>query len=74
MPMPRPIPFRPVWPGFPINTLFYATLLWLVTLGPFAARRVIRRKRGRCIKCGYDLRGTSGGGGEACPECGATTL
>ena len=66
------LPLRPIWPGFAINTLFYATLLW----SPFALhqlRRMIRRKRGHCIKCGYDLRGTSGGGGEGgsgCPECG----
>ena len=69
----RPLVFawRPIWPGFAINTIFYATILWLLTLGPFTARRMIRRKRGHCIKCGYDLRGTSGG---VCPECGATTL
>ena len=73
------LPLRPIWPGFAINMIFYATIVWLVTLGPFTVRRFIRRKRGRCIKCGYDLRGTSGGasgggGGGVCPECGATTL
>ena len=71
MPLPRSIPFRPVWPGFAINTVFYASILWLLTLGPVTARRMIRRKRGRCIQCGYDLRGHSEG--DACPECGATT-
>ena len=69
----RPIvPLRPIWPGFAINTIFYAAIIWLVTLGPLTVRRLIRRKRGLCIKCGYDLRGTSGGGG-VCSECGATT-
>ena len=73
------LPLRPIWPGFAINTIFYAAILWLLTLGPFTARRFIRRKRSYCIKCGYDLRGTSGGnsgggGGGVCPECGATTL
>ena len=63
----RTLPLRPIWPGFLINTLFYATILWLLAFGPFAARRFIRNKQGRCIKCGYDLRGSSGGG---CPECG----
>ena len=63
----RFLPLRPIWLGFAINTIFYASLLWCVTLGPFTARRIIRRKRGRCIKCGYDLRVTSDGG---CPECG----
>ncbi len=65
----RVLPLRAIWPGFVINTLFYAAILWLLAFGPFAARRFIRDKRGRCIKCGYDLRGTSGGRG-GCPECG----
>ena len=68
---PHALPLRPIWPDFAINTVFYAAILWLLTFGPFTARRLIRRKRGHCIKCGYDLRGTSGGGGEVCPECGA---
>ena len=68
------LPLRPILPGFAINTIFYAAILWILMLGPVTARRMIRRKRGRCIKCGYDLRGTSGGGGEVCPECGATIL
>ncbi len=62
------IPLRPIWPGFAINTVCYAVIVWLLWSSPFAARRLVRRKRGHCIKCGYDLRGTSGGGG-VCPEC-----
>jgi hypothetical protein len=61
------IPWRPQWPGFAINTIFYAAILWL-PFAPFVARRVIRHKRGHCIKCGYDLRGAEH---EVCPECGA---
>ncbi len=61
------LPVHVLWPGLVINTIFYAALLWLITLGQFTARRMIRVKRGLCLKCGYDLRGTSGGG---CPECG----
>ena len=61
------LPIRPFFPGFAINTIFYAAILWLLTLGPFTARRMIRRKRGHCIKCGYDLRGDFFAG---CPECG----
>ena len=63
----RWIPIRPIWPGFAINTVLYALILWLLTLGPFAARRLIRHKRGHCIKCGYDLRGKYESG---CSECG----
>ncbi len=64
------LPYGIWWPGFAINTIFYAAILWSLTLGPFTARRVIRHKRGLCIKCGYDLRGTEH---DVCPECGATT-
>ncbi|MEE9128804.1 MAG: hypothetical protein V3T84_02210 [Phycisphaerales bacterium] len=63
------LPLQPLWPGFAFNTIFYAALLWLLTFGPFAARRFIRRKRGRCINCGYDLRHAEH---EQCPECGMT--
>jgi len=64
---PRPLPIYPVWPGFAINTVFYAAILWLLTLAPFTARRMIRHKRGHCVKCGYDLRGAEH---DVCPECG----
>ena len=66
---PRIFPFRPIWPGIAINTLIYATLGWLLLGGPFQVRRLIRHNLGLCTKCGYDLRGYSGG---VCPECGAT--
>jgi hypothetical protein len=64
--IPRVIPLRPIWPGFAINTVFYAAVIWLPIRGPFMLRRHLRRKRGRCLKCGYDLRGNLVGG---CPEC-----
>ena len=63
----RTLPLRPTWPGFAINTIFYAMLLWLMMFASFSLRRTIRRKRGHCIKCGYDLRGAEH---EVCPECG----
>ncbi len=61
------LPFRPLWPGFAINTVFYAAILWLLICGPSALRRFIRRKRGLCVACGYDL---SHADHVACPECG----
>ena len=60
------LPVHLIWPGFAVNTVFYALILWLLIPGPFVLRRIIRRKRGRCPKCGYDLRGDLSGG---CPEC-----
>ena len=60
-------PYGPLFLGFMANTLFYTAILWLLISGPFALRRVIRHKRGLCVKCAYDLRGVDH---EACPECG----
>ncbi len=68
---PRIFPLRPIWPGFAINTVFYASYIWMLTLCPRTARRMIRRKRSLCIKCGYDLRGAEH---EVCPECGARPM
>ena len=63
----RILPLRSLWPGFWLNTVFYTLILWVLWLSPFAARRIVRLRRGRCIKCGYDLRGAEH---EVCPECG----
>ncbi len=57
------VPYRPIMVGFFLNTLFYAVILLL----PSELRRHIRRKRGLCATCGYDLRGNLEYG---CPECG----
>ena len=64
----RRIPLRVGWPGFVTNTAFYALTLSLLWSSPFVVRRLIRRKRGLCVKCGYDLRGAEH---DVCPECGA---
>ena len=61
----RWIGYLPIWPGFAVNTLFYAGLLWLLILGPFALRRLIRRRRGLCPKCAYPI-----GESFVCSECG----
>ncbi len=61
------IPLEPIFPGFFINTLFYAVILCLLWSTPFVARRLIRKRRGRCVHCGYDLRHAEH---DVCPECG----
>ena len=70
------LPAVPVWPGFAINTLFYAAVLWVAFLVPGGVKRLRRRLRGVCIHCGYDLRGhrTPGAESTKCPECGGMVL
>lgn len=69
------LPLRPIWPGFAINTAFYATcyLLVILPLGAAlrAAARQRRRRRGICIhrRCGYPIAGL-----HTCPECGKVQL
>jgi len=64
-----PVPLHPIWPGFLIDTLFYAAIWGGVFFGFTSAKRLIRMKRGRCPCCGYNLRGDPGGK-SGCPECG----
>ncbi len=64
----RIIPYRPIWRGFVVNTLLYATILWLLIHGPFGVRRFrgfLRMKRGLCPKCAYPM-----GESTVCTECG----
>ncbi len=63
----RIMPLRPMWPGFALNTLFFAAAWLAAVMLARKAQRVLRRLRRRCTRCGYDLRAEPGGG---CPECG----
>jgi hypothetical protein len=63
------LPRIPIWPGFAINTLFYAGILWLLFAAPLALRRwwgARRIKRGLCPACAYPV-----GNSPRCTECGA---
>jgi hypothetical protein len=64
----RLIRLRPRFPGFAINTIFYAAIVSVLFAVPGAVRRRVRRKRGQCVACGYSLRDNVS---EKCPECGA---
>ena len=63
----RVLPVRPIWPGFAINTALYALAAMIITGLCWIARRGIRRMRGLCLACAYDLRRDYSTG---CPECG----
>jgi len=62
------LPCVPIWPGFAINTLLHAAIAWLLWRSPAAVRRSVRRRSGRCVRCGYSLAGLAGA--PICPECG----
>jgi hypothetical protein len=62
------LPLKPLWPGFAINTTFYAAMirgLWLLFAAPGFVRRRIRARRGQCPACAYPV-----GASEVCTECG----
>jgi len=63
------LPLRPIFPGFLVNTLFYSGVWFGIFFGVATLRRALRKKRGRCVKCSYDLRGAPGDV-KGCPECG----
>jgi hypothetical protein len=68
----RLLPLLPIWPGFAINTIFYAVLLWLLWITPGKIRRYRTRRRRmrehRCLACNYQI---AEGVGPNCSECGA---
>ncbi len=65
----RAIPLRPKMIGLCVNSLVYAVGLWSLFTGVGVMRRVVRGRRGRCRRCGYDLTHAEH---SQCPECGAT--
>jgi len=68
IPAGRQLPMTVLPLGFALNTLLAATLLLAAVQLPLALRRRARRKRGRCLSCGYDRAGVAAEA--ACPECG----
>ncbi len=62
------IPVRPLWLGFVVNTMLFACVLALLAWMPSGVRVWMRRRKGRCVLCGYEL-----GSSERCSECGLLT-
>jgi len=60
-------PLRPIWPGCLVDTLFFGTVWCFIILLPRHAKRRLRRWKGLCASCGYDV---TSGELVACPECG----
>ena len=54
--------------GLALNTAFYAAVWWVLLIGLGRTRAWNRRRRERCTKCSYDLRGLETD--KPCPECG----
>lgn len=64
----RRIGWKPAYSGFAANTVFYASGLWLLAMMPRTLRIHLRKRRGQCTACAYNLRGNPEAG--VCPECG----
>jgi hypothetical protein len=66
-----PLMAHPIWPGFLVNSAFYAVILaglyWALVIPRRFVREVGRMRRGCCVACGYDLGFDFVPG---CPECG----
>jgi hypothetical protein len=60
----KSLPYLPLWPEFAINTVFYASILWMLFAGPGWIRRRVRIKRGLCPACAYSV-----GASDVCTEC-----
>jgi hypothetical protein len=63
----RSIPLCPRAIGLAANAAIVAAAFWCVVPGPRLLRRRLRRARGRCADCGYDLAHLEQ---PVCPECG----
>lgn len=61
----RSIPITPIWPQYTYNTLFWASIFFVIAFVPRLLRHYRRARRNACLHCGYTLAGLP-----KCPECG----
>ncbi len=65
----RLLPLQPLLLGFVVACLFYGSAWFVLASLPTGLRHLIRRWRGVCPRCGYDLRHADH---LVCPECGGS--
>jgi hypothetical protein len=65
------LPWQFVWSGLAVDSIFYGAAFLGITLVLRWLRSALRRRRGLCPTCAYDLRATPPG--SPCPECGTPT-
>jgi hypothetical protein len=63
----RLVGYRPIPVGWLIDAGVFSLATWMVVFGFVNVRGLARRRRGRCLRCGYPL-----GTASTCTECGAT--
>lgn len=63
----RRLPTDPLLKGLIADGAVFAALVYGAAFGPRDVRRYLRARRGCCVGCGYDLKGSASG---VCPECG----
>jgi len=66
------LPLSPMWIGMLADSAIFGIVVWLLLAGWSSGRRWLRRRSGRCPRCGYDRAGLAVGA--VCPECGAPAL
>ena len=70
--VPRRFKWRPVLPGYALNSVFFGASAYLAAAAVSMEYRTVRRwrrlARGRCDTCGYDRSGIDPAA--KCPECG----
>lgn len=63
-----PLPLFPIWRGIVLDLVAFALPFLGLQIAAGAWRAGRRRRRNRCVACGYDWSGI--GDGVECPECG----
>lgn len=61
------LPYGPMWSGLLANVAVWSAGWCVLLFGLSTMRSLVRRRRGRCPRCGYDLAHSPS---DACPECG----